>query len=150
MRKPMGERFTDSLPHLGAVMVSLVSYFVLLVPLDTQDDGSRFVGFVVFLVLLASPVIGSLLVLRVQGRPGSFRSVIVTPYVRWFVVGLAAMLILSLEGVFPFFNEHGVGVVLTSGAFLALIVVPFLIPTLRFLMWLISPPTDLKVSQTSV
>jgi hypothetical protein len=73
----------------------------------------------------------------------------VIPYVRWFVVGLAAMLILSLEGVFPFFNEHGVGVVLTSGAFLALIVVPFLIPTLRFLMWLVSPPTDLKVSQTS-
>ena len=146
----MGERFTDSLPHLGAVTVSLVAYFVLLVPLAFQDEGLRFVGLVVFFVLIASPVIGAVLVLRVQGRPGGLRSAIVIPYVRWFVVGVAAILILSLEGVFSFFNEHSVGVALTSGAFLAMLVVPFLIPTLRFLMWLISPPTDLGVRQTSV
>jgi hypothetical protein len=152
VKKPIGQRFFDSLPHLGAVGASLVVYlvlFVIFVPLAIQNDGVGPVGLLVYLVLLASPIVGAVVVLRAQGRSGGLRSDFVRPYLRGFVVGVAAMLILALEGVFPFFNENGVGVAITTGAFLTLLVVPFLLPAIRFLMWLLSPPAELEASQTS-
>lgn len=141
MKKPLGERFRDALPHLGAVGLSLTAYFALLVPLAVLDTSPRPLGLIVYVVLMASPVVGAVVVLKLQGRPNDLRSVVVKPYVRAFLVAAVAMLVLALEGVIPFFNENGVGVVIVAAAFLTLIVVPFVIPTLRFLMWLVSPPT---------
>lgn len=96
---------------------------------------------------MASPIIGAAVVLKLQGRSGEIRPFVVKRYVRAFLVALVAGLILWLEGVFQFFNENSVGVAISAGAFLTLLVVPFLIPTLRFLMWLVSPPTDIAIGQ---
>lgn len=143
VKKPIGERFSDALPHFGAVGASLIVYFALFVPLALLDQSLRILGFIVFVVLMASPVIGAVIVLTLQGKQGPrFKSTEVRPYVRGFIVGIVAMLTLFLEGVFPFFNENGIGVVITSSAFITLLIVPFVIPTLRFLMWLVSPPSQ--------
>lgn len=141
MKKPLGERFRDALPHLGAVGLSLVAYFAFLVPLAVLDASPRPLGLIVYVVVMASPVIGAVVVLKLQSRPNDLGSVVVKPYVRAFLMAAVAMLVLALENVISFFNENGVSVVIVAGAFLTLIVVPFVIPTLRFLMWLVSPPT---------
>lgn len=121
--------------------MALIAYFALIIPLDfLVEEAPLALGLAVFAVLMVSPIIGAVAVLRLQGRAYKLGSAVVKPYVRALLVALVAALILGLENVFPFLNDNGVGVAVVSGAFLTLIVVPFVLPTLRFLMWLISPP----------
>ena len=143
VKMPLRDRFLDALPHFGAVGLSLIAYFALVIPMAGIDEISKPLGLVGFVGLMASPIIGAVLVLRMQRRPGGLQTAVVKPYVRGFLVAAVAGLILLLEGVFPFFNENPVGVGIVAAAFLTWIVVPFVVPALRLLMWLISPPASL-------
>lgn len=101
------------------------------------------IGLAYLVVLMFAPVIGASAVTYSQGRaPQEERHRVLIPYVWWAIAGLGSLLLLILAGMTPRSTAPAPPVVTIAfwAVFASMWVVPVIVPSLRTLIWLVSPP----------
>ena len=136
-------RMSGALPHFGALVSGIAAIWGWYQFAGSEWSDSLFATSVYLVAMMASPIVGASLILLFQGGSQSPQPIL-APYVWWAVAGLLAVLLLMLAGANSGSNSPAPPIV--RFAFLAALVlgwlVPVVIPFLRTIMWLVSPPKD--------
>jgi len=143
--RPRIQRF---LPHLGALVVGSAALWAWEPLIEVGRLESRFAVILYLAVLMIAPVAGASAVTYMQkGAPDDERHQVLTPYVWWAVSGIFAMLLLmflgaSIVGTDGFVpqSQQALGLIAFLGLFALMYLVPVVVPLLRAIMWLASPP----------
>jgi hypothetical protein len=138
--RPKTKRF---LPHLGALIAggaALWGWFQL-VATDRLDSDLIWLAYLV--ILMVAPVAGAGAVAYMQRTASQEERIqVVVPYMWWAAVGLIGLLLYLVSGTRARYDGATPPVVRVAflSVFVLMWLVPVVVPLLRMIMWIVSPP----------
>ena len=140
--RPRAQRF---LPHLAASLAGGAALWGWGTLIEAGWLESEVGQITYFVGLMISPAVGASAVTYSQrASSGEERNQVLIPYVWWAALGLLALLLLVLTLGGPDTQSDGfvrpVGRIAFWAVFASMWLVPVIVPLLRAIMWLISPP----------
>lgn len=136
-------RLQRVLPHLVALIAGGTALWGWGSVIGADLLKGPVIGLAYLVVLMFAPVIGASAVTYSQGRaPQEERHRVLIPYIWWAIAGLGSLLLLILAGMNPRSTAPAPPVVTIAfwAVFASMWVVPVIVPSLRTLIWLVSPP----------
>ena len=136
-------RVQRTLPHLVALIAGGTTLWAWEPLISADLLKGPVIGLAYLVVLMFTPVIGASAVTYSQrSAPQEERHRVLIPYVWWAIAGLASILLIILAGTNPRRTAPGPPVVTIAfwALFASTWIVPVIVPLLRTIIWLVSPP----------